>query len=129
MSNSTDVYIFAANNFNMKKPLILIVTTMVIIFTACKTKIESSSTVHYSYNTDIKPIFAENCFGCHDPVKKKGGLDLTKNEVLWKIAKKGKLLGVINHKKGYAPMPMKNPKLQDEVIKKIDTWVKNGMPE
>ncbi len=121
----------------MNKLIYIIASALIISISACKTtkevtteanKIDCSGTA-YSYAADIKPILNQNCNGCHGPVKKRGGLDFTIDEVLYAEAKSGKVSCAINHAKGCEPMPQYNPKLDDETIKKIECWVNSGMAQ
>ncbi len=122
----------------MNKYICLIATSLVISVTACKSTKQTSATetkqvdcsgTAYTYATDIKPILNESCNGCHGPVKKRGGLDFTIDEVLYSQAKSGKVVCAINQVKGCEAMPQYNPKLPDETIKRIECWVNSGMPQ
>ncbi len=43
---------------------------------------DAAATLKVGYNRDVRPILAENCFGCHsaDKAKRKGGLGLTNSD-------------------------------------------------
>jgi hypothetical protein len=41
------------------------------------------------YNRDIRPILSQNCFNCHGPAAKKGGLRLDERDIAVKPAKSG----------------------------------------
>ncbi len=126
----------------MKNSFYLLIASFAVI-SACKTTKETSTTTTtnttevkadcgsaaYSYAADIKPIFNQNCNGCHGPVKLRGALDFTIDEVLYAQAKSGKLVCAIRQEKGCAAMPAYNPKLPDETIKKIECWVNSGMAQ
>jgi cytochrome c553 len=121
----------------MNKNIYLVAAALVISITACKTTKETSVTTEapktdcsgtaYTYNVNIQPILNESCNGCHGPVKKRGGLDFTIDEVLFEQARNGKLVCAVKQEKGCVAMPQYNPKLSDDKIKMIECWVNSGM--
>lgn len=78
-----------------------------------------------SYDSTIKPIIKANCYSCHivDEV------DLSNFSNLHKYATNGKLLGDIEHKRGYKAMPVYDPKLDTCSIYLIKTWIDEGALE
>ncbi len=126
-------------NLTMKKASYLLIASFAVL-AACKTTKETTTTTAapepkktdcsgsaYTYAANIKPILNESCNGCHGPVKKRGGLDFTIDEVLYSEARSGKLVCAINQNKGCEAMPQYNPKLSDDKIKMIECWVNSGM--
>ncbi len=84
---------------------------------------------NYTYTSDTKAIFDGSCAfsGCHDPVTKAGGNDLS-TYVGVKAAGTGKIIAAIEHT-GPVPMPFMQAKLADATIQKIKCWVSKGAPE
>ena len=88
-----------------------------------------------SYSKQVAPIFAASCVGCHQPEKKKGGLDMSSYKALMAGAKdspavvpgqpeKSSLVAMIS---GDEPqMPEKGDKLKKEQVELIARWVKEG---
>lgn len=72
---------------------------------------------------DIFPILETNCMvsGCHYKFNEYSSVKI--------YVDNKKLLGAIQHKKGYSPMPKDAAKLPEETIKLISCWVQNGAPE
>ncbi len=105
----------------------------VICFTSCVYNIEEElypdagcSTVAMSYQNDINPIIKSNCQGCHDRQTNNGNVTLEDYINLIKFVNNGRLVGAINRKEGFAPMPQSAPKLLDCEIEKIEQWIDQG---
>jgi hypothetical protein len=62
------------------------------------------------YNRDVKPILAENCFGCHGAGKQKGNLRLDTPEAAFAKNKKSDLAAIVPKKPG-----------ESEAIKRVFT--------
>ena len=86
------------------------------------------------FSADIAPILAGNCVGCHNPERKRGGLDLTTYKAL-KAGSEESGPVVVPSKPDESPMvemvvtrmmPKGNRKLGDEAIAKIKRWVEEG---
>jgi hypothetical protein len=83
-----------------------------------------------SYKKDIQPILQNNCYNCHNSMKKKAGIDLRSGYTnVAKIVKPEKpddsrlfkcLVG-----KGAKLMPPKNP-LPEETVNKVKAWIEDG---
>jgi mono/diheme cytochrome c family protein len=84
----------------------------------------------------IRPILAENCYGCHGPKKQESGLRLDSREALLKGSDNGPvvtpgvpddslLIEAVGHI-GATKMPPKT-KLGSEAIADLTTWVKKGV--
>jgi hypothetical protein len=89
------------------------------------------------FETQIRPILADNCFSCHGPKKQKAGLRLDSRDVLIKGSDNGavvvpgqpdksKLIQAINYG-GDPQMPPKG-KLPQQTIDALTAWVKMGVP-
>lgn len=89
------------------------------------------------FEKKIRPILVEHCYACHNSLgKKKGGLALDYKDAFLKggdsgdVIVSGKpkesiLIWALRHEEGYE-MPAKAPKLDDEVIRDFEKWVKDG---
>src|SRR3954466_14769084 len=47
-----------------------------------------------SYYKDVRPIFQQNCNGCHQPAKPMGGVVMTTHADLFKAGERGKVVVV-----------------------------------
>jgi hypothetical protein len=86
-----------------------------------------------SFKADIAPIFEATCDKCHDEANNatagnKYNLDGYENIKTFELKYSGAILGSIQHKKGYNYMPKFSRKLDNCNIAKIETWIKDGMP-
>lgn len=78
------------------------------------------------YTATILPIIQDNCYTCHDKASNFGNITLEGYDELKKYVDNGQLLGAINHKSGFSPMPKNLAKLLDCEIEKIEAWVTEG---
>jgi mono/diheme cytochrome c family protein len=89
------------------------------------------------FESQIRPILANNCFSCHGPEKQKAKLRLDSQDVLTKGSENGpvivpgkpeasKLIRAINYG-GDPQMPPKG-KLPQKSIDALTAWVKMGVP-
>ncbi len=92
-----------------------------------------------SYYKDVRPIFAQNCNGCHQPAKPLGGYVMTTHADLLKPGERGKA-GVVAgkpamshiveqikvHDNGKAEMPKNRDPLNVIQIKLITDWITQG---
>jgi len=90
------------------------------------------------FEKSVRPVLADHCVKCHGPEKQKSELRLDSREAVIKggdngpVVVPGKpeesdLIKSIRHE-GDSKMPEKEPKLPDEQIEALSTWVKMGMP-
>ncbi|HEX3725660.1 MAG TPA: c-type cytochrome domain-containing protein [Pirellulales bacterium] len=91
-----------------------------------------------SYFRDVRPIFQNNCLGCHQPAKAMGEFVMTSFEGLLKggesehaavvVGKpdESNLLAQITPHDGKAEMPKDKPPLSEPEIKKIRDWIAAG---
>jgi WD40 repeat protein/mono/diheme cytochrome c family protein len=91
-----------------------------------------------SYFKQIRPLFQQNCQGCHQPAKPQGGFVMTEHAELLKTGDGGKpgvvpgkpadsfLLDEIRIKDGKAEMPKNGTPLKPEQYQLIETWIKQG---
>ena len=93
------------------------------------------------FETKIRPIFAEHCYGCHsDKAEKiKGGLRLDTPEAIHKGGSSGVaivpgqpeaslLIKAVRYTDPDLQMPPKNKKLSNDQIASLEAWVKMGAP-
>lgn len=83
----------------------------------------------FTYSGAVKPIIDTYCKGCHaDPAAATKPNLSTYNGIKAVAQQNGRLLGAINHKAGFKPMPQTGPKLKDCQIEQITKWVNAGAP-
>lgn len=91
-----------------------------------------------NFQEHVLPIFQQHCTTCHNPDKKKAGLDLSSVAAIQAgssggdIARAGTpdssvLYMVMDHEDGYEPMPPKKPKLDAKTLGVIHAWIAGGM--
>ncbi len=96
---------------------------------------QAPATTPEFFETKVRPVLAQNCFGCHTN-SAMGGLRLDSAEALAKGGKRGAalvagdpakslLITAINHADPNLKMPMGN-KLKDAEIADLTAWVKGG---
>lgn len=92
-----------------------------------------------TYDDDVKPIFQQKCFSCHNPDKKSADLDLTNFTNLMQGGASGAsveagdasasyLYDLVTHK-SEPIMPPESPKIPDEMIETIRKWIEGGLLE
>lgn len=92
-----------------------------------------------TYDDDVKPIFQQKCFSCHNPDKKSADLDLTNFTNLMQGGASGAsveagdasasyLYDLVSHK-SEPIMPPESPKIPDEMIETIRKWIEGGLLE
>lgn len=86
-----------------------------------ETLIDINDMVVLNFEQDISPILMEHCNQCHNR--------FDEYSYVKKFVDNDKLLGSIQHKKGYSKMPKNADKLDDSLIIKISCWIQNGAPE
>ena len=79
------------------------------------------------YSKHIKPTIDSYCAYCHSGSSAGGGILITNYTELKAIAADGSLVGTIEHKNGFSPMPKGSAKLSDCKIKQINIWILDGM--
>lgn len=86
------------------------------------------NTTALSFQTNIAPIFQQNCFTCHSAIANTANVTLEGHGNVAQLAASGRLLGAIKHEPGFAKMPQGAAKLSDCSIAKIEQWVADGSP-
>ncbi len=92
-----------------------------------------------SYNETIRPIFLNSCLNCHNPDKKKAGLDLSTYDAAMDGSDTGKVIEPGDTSKSLLwrlvthaeepTMPAKSDKLADSQLDLIRKWIEAGAPE
>lgn len=81
------------------------------------------------FSTEIKPILQSNCLTCHSnaaATDNGGGIKLQDYADVKINVSNGKLVGAVEHRSGYSPMPKGGVKLNDCNILTINTWITKG---
>lgn len=113
-----------------------VASAIVFNFACTKNYVESSpgiscDTTHVSFQKDVEPILNAYCYQCHTSQSKAFGngiiLEGYDNFSGW--AKTNYLLGDINQRPGFIPMPYGKPKLSDCSINMITAWINQGFPK
>lgn len=88
----------------------------------------SCDTTNITYGQTITKIISENCLACHGASyeSKGGGISLSSYANVKDNL--NEIIGAVNHKNGYKPMPENGSKLSDCLIKQIEIWKNNGSP-
>jgi WD40 repeat protein len=110
-----------------------------ILLPAAFARAEDSAAKKVTYQDDILPVMRNACLNCHNPDKKKAGLDLSNYSAAMtgsdngKVVKPGDpqgslLFRTITHaEEPY--MPQKADKLPDKEISLFKDWIAGGAPE
>jgi hypothetical protein len=112
----------------------LSIITLLLSLAACKYKKETDlvnvcNASNAKYSTDVAPIMASYCNGCHSGASPSSGILTDNYNNLKSIALGGSLYGSMNHATGYSPMPKGASKLDDCSLAKIKNWVDAGAPQ
>ena len=78
-----------------------------------------------TYAGKVLSIIQSNCYSCHGSGSAQGNVNLDGYTNLKAYADNGKLMGAIEHKTGYSPMPQ-GGKLSDCDIAVIQKWISEG---
>lgn len=84
------------------------------------------ATSNQSYKNDIVPILDFSCNACHSSFANQGNVALDTYAEVKKYAQSGALVGVMEHKSGYSPMPKNSAKLDTCNIAKVKAWIAQG---
>ncbi|WP_378410420.1 DUF1553 domain-containing protein [Rhodocytophaga aerolata] len=108
------------------------VASLVYLAGAC------SSNEHIDFNADIRPIINTKCISCHGGVKKNGGFSLLFREEALAETESGQpaiipgkpgeseLIKRLVHDDPEYRMPLDAPPLNEEEIRKLKAWIKQG---
>lgn len=87
-------------------------------------------TTMVSYSADIVPILSNNCYGCHSNLNAPifgGGLSFEDHENVTRYSER--IVGAINHRDGFEPMPRGAARLDPCPINLVEAWVNAGTPD
>lgn len=79
-----------------------------------------------SYVQQVSPLLLAKCGSCHSAGNPSGGIAMGTYSLDKAIALNGKLMGSIEHKPGFTPMPQGLPRLTTCEVAKIRKWIDNG---
>lgn len=107
---------------------------LVVIMPACSSDSEDEivpdcDVENVSYSETIAPIMAASCNGCHSTASPSAGIITDNYEGLRIIALSGQLVGSVNHKEGFSPMPQGQPQLAECPREQIAAWVNDEAPD
>ncbi|HAN38476.1 MAG TPA: hypothetical protein DCQ29_06195 [Chitinophagaceae bacterium] len=93
--------------------------------TNCGTACDTTS---FTFSGAVNTILTNNCIGCHNAATAptSGGVNLSTYAGVRVVALNGKLLGSIEHRSGFSPMPKGGNKLSDCNIIQIRKWINAG---
>ncbi len=126
----------------MKKKFVVVMVFIFVTaawFTSCKKDkalpltppaFDLCDTIIYRFSNDIHPIFTQYCtdVGCHVTGNPSGNLRYETHAEIADPAGQARLLGAINHKPGFSPMPQNLPQIPDSLRVRINCWFNNGAP-
>jgi mono/diheme cytochrome c family protein len=117
----------------------LVLSILIFLFFSCYYDNEESvygkpdsscDTINVTYSGKIQPLVQTWCLGCHSDVQVSqgagGGNRLEGYNNLRVFALNGRLLGAVEHRPGFSPMPKYGNKLSNCDISIIRIWVKAG---
>ena len=89
-----------------------------------------------TYQEDMRPLFKENCFKCHNADKKKGDVDLSSFAAIMAGGSSGEIVEVgspdssllylvVTHEED-PTMPPKKSRMADDKLKLIKDWIAQG---
>ena len=92
-----------------------------------------------TYDDDVKPVLRQKCFGCHNPDRKSGDLDLTNFTNLMIGGGSGKVVEAGDASSSYLYqlitheeepyMPPESPKIAGDMIETVRKWIDGGLLE
>jgi hypothetical protein len=86
-------------------------------------------TTSVSYSKDIVPILSNNCYSCHSDLNAfsfGGGIGFEDHQNVAGYAER--IIGAINHDKGFVPMPQNGEKLDSCSINLFEAWTNSDTP-
>jgi hypothetical protein len=90
------------------------------------TPVDCDTSFAVSYSTHVAPVIQSKCLACHSAASQLGGINLEGYTALSNFIANGRLLGTIDHKPGFSPMPKGSPKIDACDIKNIERWIQAG---
>lgn len=93
----------------------------------CSKDSTACDTTNVLYTTQIIPLMAVHCTGCHGGPSPQGGIDLSARSTVENYARNGKLLGAMSRSAGFIAMPPSGPRVNDCAITTIKAWISQGL--
>lgn len=93
-------------------------------------EIAPCDTTAVSFSAEIVPILSNHCYGCHSNLNAPifgGGLSFQDHEDVARYSER--IVGAINHRDGFEPMPRGAARLDPCPINLIEAWVNAGTPD
>ena len=82
-------------------------------------------TTNVTYSTSVAPVFAGYCNSCHSGSSPSGNIKTDSySSVVTNITR---IVGAINQRSGFKPVPQNGGKLTSCDLTKIDIWIRKGM--
>lgn len=82
-----------------------------------------------TYDDDIIHLLWATCKTCHQQGRADGGVSLSGYEEVLISVDNGSLLGSLDFRPGYSPMPPSGEKWSDCNIEKMRAWIQDAAPE
>lgn len=117
--------------------LSLVILIFSIAFTSCYYDTEEElypnirnncDSVKGSYSLEVEPLINAQCRSCHNSSFSSGGVNLEGYENVKQATLNGTVLESIQHEAGVSPMPQGTPKLDDCILKAVESWKNQGAP-
>lgn len=122
-----------------RRPVHIVTEGMLVVAFLCTGLSVRAADEKITFNDHVQNALANACAGCHNPDKKKGGLDLTSTAAILAggsggaVAEPGnpggsRLLKIL--KQEMEPkMPPDGPPLEEAAVAMVEKWIAGGMPE
>jgi hypothetical protein len=89
----------------------------------------SCDTTNVTFSGSISGMLSNNCLSCHsNSTAANFGNNIRLQDYSDVNAQRQRVLGSINYKSGFSPMPKGGAKLNDCLIAQFEIWVNNGAP-
>jgi mono/diheme cytochrome c family protein len=89
----------------------------------------SCDTANVKYTGNIESLLSNNCVGCHSGANASKGILLDSYIAVKNAASNPSFIGSIEHLGTFTPMPLSQAKMNDCDIRKIKSWINQGMPQ
>jgi hypothetical protein len=89
---------------------------------------DECDTTTISFTKIVVPIFQNNCYGCHNPQKPQGSINLQDFAKVKSLVDRGIFWKSVNHQTGAIAMPSKDLMLSECELKQLEKWIAAGAP-
>lgn len=79
-----------------------------------------------TFSAEVLPLLNGRCNGCHSGTSPSGGIKLNTYSEVIKYVNDGSLIGSIEHRSGFSPMPKNGSKMSACQIQEIQSWIDAG---